>query len=202
MIDPRALLAGAGALQQFGQFAEYARRIAAGDRRLARRKRDVTRGMGEACHGVDDQQDVFAQIAEIFGDAHRGLRREAAHHRAFVAGRDDGDGAIALLAERVLQEFPHFASALADQRQDRRLSKPRERVSIPSSVDLPMPDPAKMPMRWPAQIGVNRSITRTPVLTGVLTRLRRIGAGGSRSVEIATPPAATARRRRSDGRAH
>ena len=52
-----------------------------------------------------------------------------------------------------------------------------------SSVDLPMPEPAKMPMRWPAQSGVKRSMTRTPVFSGVRTRWRRIAGGGSRSVE-------------------
>ena len=70
------------------------------------------------------------------------------------------------------------------------MSKPCERASMPSNVDLPMPEPAKMPMRCPAHSGENRSMTLTPVFTGVRTRWRRIGAGGSRSVETARAPCA------------
>ena len=63
------------------------------------------------------------------------------------------------------------------------LSKPCERASMPSRVDLPMPEPAKMPTRCPAHSGVNRSMTLTPVCTSERTRWRCMGAGGSRSVE-------------------
>jgi hypothetical protein len=65
---PGTFLSGPGALQKLGQVAEHARRIAARDGRLACRQRDLAGGMGEARHGVDDQQNVLAAIAEIFGD--------------------------------------------------------------------------------------------------------------------------------------
>ena len=67
---------------------------------------------------IDDQQHRLALIAEIFGDRHRGLRREAPHHRAFVAGRNDGDRQLAVVAERVVEKLAHLAAALADQRDD------------------------------------------------------------------------------------
>ena len=118
MIAPRAFGAGPGALQQARQVGEHARRIAARHRRLAGGQRDVARGMGEAGDAIDDQQHRLAAVAEIFGDGHRGLGREAAHHRAFVAGGDDGDGLVAVVAERVVEKLAHLAAALADQRDD------------------------------------------------------------------------------------
>ena len=60
----------------------------------------------------------FALIAEVFGDRHRGFRREAAHHGALVAGRNDSDRGGAAFAERVVKKFAHFAAALADKRDD------------------------------------------------------------------------------------
>jgi hypothetical protein len=45
-------------------------------------------------------------------------------------------------------------------------------ANIASSVDLPTPEPAKTPMRWPKQSGVKISMTRTPVLKGASTRCR------------------------------
>ena len=44
--------------------------------------------------------------------------------------------------------------------------------SMESKVDLPTPEPAKIPILCPAQRGVNTSIARTPVNTGMLRRLR------------------------------
>ena len=49
-------------------------------------------------------------------------------------------------------------------------------------VDLPTPEPAKMPIRCPAQSGVNRSTMRTPVAqmsadTGAIHGGRRFGEG-------------------------
>ncbi len=66
----------------------------------------------------DDQQHRVALIAEVFGDRHRGFGGEAAHHRALVAGRNDSDGGRALLAQRVVKKFAHFAATLADKRDD------------------------------------------------------------------------------------
>ena len=46
-----------------------------------------------------------------------------------------------------------------------------------SKVDLPTPEPAKMPMRCPAQSGVKKSMTRTPLFIGRRTRSRRMRGG-------------------------
>ena len=74
--------------------------------------------MGEARHQIDDQQHVLATIAEKFGDGQGGLGRQPAHHRAFVAGRNDRDREPAILAERIVEEFAYLAAALANQRDD------------------------------------------------------------------------------------
>ena len=66
----------------------------------------------------DDQQHRFAHVPEVFGDRHRCPWREAAHHWAFVAGRNDRDHGGAIFAQRVVEKFPHFATPLADERDD------------------------------------------------------------------------------------
>ena len=122
-----SLDAGSRALEQAGQIAEHARRVAAGDRGLSRRQRHVARRMRIAGDRIDDEQHRLAQITEIFGDRHRRLRREPAHHRALVAGRDDGDRGAAIFAQRVVEKFPHFAAPLADERDDDRVDRRRAR---------------------------------------------------------------------------
>ena len=72
--------------------------------------------MGEARDRIDDEQHRLAAVAEILGDGGRRLRRQAPHHRAFVAGGDDRDGARAVFRERPFQELAHLAAALADER--------------------------------------------------------------------------------------
>jgi hypothetical protein len=52
------------------------------------------------------------------------------------------------------------------------------RLSMANNVDLPTPEPAKIPIRCPAQIGVKRSIALTPVVSASPNRLRRSAAGG------------------------
>ena len=53
---------------------------------------------------------------------------------------------------------------------------------MPSSVDLPTPEPAKMPTRWPWQSGVKMSMSRTPLLSACLTR-PRLQRGRRRGVD-------------------
>ena len=166
VIEPLPSLAGAGALQKLRQIAEDARRIAARDRGLAGRQRDVARRMGEARDEIDDEQHRFAAVAEIFGDRHGGLRRQPPHHRALVAGRDDRDGARRDRAPARPRGTRAPRGRARRRARRRRCRSPGERASMASSVDLPTPEPAKMPMRWPAQSGVNRSMTRTPVASG------------------------------------
>ena len=57
------------------------------------------------------------------------------------------------------------------------VSKALAAASMASSVDLPTPEPAKMPRRWPKQIGVKMSMTLTPVAKAEPTRWRA-SAGG------------------------
>jgi len=51
-------------------------------------------------------------------DGDGGQRRHLAQHRAFVAGGDDRHGLGEIVAERILDEFAHFSTALAHQRDD------------------------------------------------------------------------------------
>ena len=57
------------------------------------------------------------------------------------------------------------------------VSKASAAASMASSVDLPTPEPAKMPRRWPKQSGVKMSMTRTPVFKAMPTRCRDSAAG-------------------------
>src|ERR1700729_3257557 len=54
-----------------------------------------------------------------------------------------------------------------------------DRAIMPISEDLPTPEPAKMPRRWPRPHGTSVSSARTPRLTRSLIRGRVIGSGGA-----------------------
>jgi hypothetical protein len=69
--------------------------------------------VGEARHGVDDEQHGIAQ--KELGDGHGGSRREATHRRALVAGGDDGDREGAIGRQRVIKKFAHLVTALANE---------------------------------------------------------------------------------------
>ena len=114
--------ARAGALEQLRQVGEHRGRIAARHRMLAGAGCDLAQRMREASDGIEHQQHAVATLAEMLGDAHRGVGRALAHHGALVAGRHDGNrlGHV-LLADRVFEEFAHLAAALADQRHDHRV---------------------------------------------------------------------------------
>ena len=76
--------------------------------------------------------------------------------RGLVAGRDDHHRTCEpFRAEDALDEFAHFAAALADQRDHVHVGL-RVRAIMPSSVLLPTPDPAKMPTRWPRRASAGR----------------------------------------------
>ena len=53
------------------------------------------------------------------------------------------------------------------------------RASIDNSTDLPTPEPAKMPSRWPRQQVRNVLSARTPRSSGGPTRLRECAGGGA-----------------------
>src|SRR5436305_1014401 len=58
-----------------------------------------------------------------------------------------------------------------------------ERAIIPSSEDLPTPEPAKMPSRWPRPHGTSVSSARTPSPTRSRIRGREKASGGAASVD-------------------
>jgi hypothetical protein len=60
-----------------------------------------------------------------------------------------------------------------------RTSASVPRVIWASSVDLPTPEPAKMPSRWPLPSGTIVSSTRTPEVRGSSTRVRARACGVS-----------------------
>ena len=79
-------------------------------------------------------------------------------------------------------------------------------ASMASSVDLPTPEPAKTPMRWPKQSGVKMSMTLTPVMKAVPTRCRAMAPASwrrptGRSPLISGGPPSIARVERVDGAA-
>ena len=53
-----------------------------------------------------------------------------------------------------------------------------KRVIMPSRTDLPTPEPAMMPRRWPQPMLSRELITRTPTSSGSATGLRRSGLSG------------------------
>ena len=59
---------------------------------------------------------------------------------------------------------------------------------MPSSDDLPTPEPAKTPRRWPRPHGTSVSSARTPRSSRSVMRLRPSGAGGLAAVERIAPP--------------
>ena len=76
-----------------------------------------------------------------------------------------------------------------------------ERAIMPSSDDLPTPEPAKMPRRWPRPQGTSASSARTPsddaladarALERIRRRRRRPGARGRRAALAAVDRAAEA----------
>ena len=62
------------------------------------------------------------------------------------------------------------------------------RASIDSSTDLPTPEPAKMPSRWPRQQVRNVLSARTPRSSGGPTRLRECAGGGELRYGIGEGP--------------
>ena len=134
------------------------------------------------------------------GDAGGGEGRPEPHERRLVGGRDDDDRARqALGAEVLLDELADLAAALADQAST-RTSASVPRVIIDSRLDLPTPEPAKMPMRWPRPQGTSVSRARTPRVSGWSTRVRDSACGARWPGRRRTTRGRAAGRRRSAGR--
>src|SRR3954471_2669705 len=67
-------------------------------------------------------------------------------------------------------------------RQITLMSADVERAIIPSSEDLPTPEPAKMPSRWPRPEGTSESSARTPSVTRSMMRGRAGGDGAEPTI--------------------
>ena len=65
-----------------------------------------------------------------------------------------------------------------------------ERAIMPSSEDLPTPEPAKMPRRCPRPHGTSASSARTPRSTRSSMRGRESASGGAAAVERGRPASA------------
>src|SRR3954470_2878839 len=72
-------------------------------------------------------------------------------------------------------------------RQMTLMSAVVERAIMPSSDDLPTPEPAKMPRRWPRPQGTMPSRTRTPRPTRSRMRGRSRASGGAPAAERTRP---------------
>ena len=67
-------------------------------------------------------------------------------------------------------------------RQMTLMSAEVDRAIMPSSDDLPTPEPAKMPRRWPRPHGTSESSARTPSVTRSVMRGRSSGEGGEPTI--------------------
>src|SRR4051812_31868842 len=66
-----------------------------------------------------------------------------------------------------------------------------ERAIMPSSDDLPTPEPAKMPSRWPRPQGTSASSARTPSVTRSVMRGRSSGEGGAPTIARSRTPSSS-----------
>ena len=149
--------AGAGPLEQLRQQGEDDGRVAAGGRRLAGGQADLALGHRHAGEAVHHQHHVLALVAEPLGDP-------GGHEARRAAARRGGASEVATTTtERARPSGPRSFS------MNSRTSRPRSptsaitetsasvpRVIIDSRLDLPTPEPAKMPMRWPRPHGHER----------------------------------------------
>ena len=181
--------AGPGPLQQPRQLGEHRRRIALGGRRLAGGQADLALRHGEAGDRIHQHQHVLAVVAED-------IRRSPASDRR--------PGGASAPARRRSRPPPPSARGPPSPRSSCRnscTSRPRSpispitetsaatlRASIDSSTDLPTPEPAKMPMRWPRQQVMKVLSARTPRSSGAPTRRRACAGGGALRKRIGRRP--------------
>ncbi len=98
------------------------------------------------------QQDLQVLVAQELGDGQGHVGGLAALQGRLVRGGDHDDGALqALLAQGLLDELADLAAPFADQARRPRRRRSASLASIDSSTDLPTPEPAKTPRRWPRQ---------------------------------------------------
>ena len=134
------------------QFRKHGRRVAFAGRRFARRQTHFALRHGEARDAVHQKQNMQTLIAQLFGDGHRHIGGLTAHQRRLVGRRGNDDAARETFRSQiVLDEFLEFAAAFADEPDDDGVGIRYGGRAWRAVVDLPTPEPAKMPMRWPLQ---------------------------------------------------
>ena len=90
---PLPCFAGACAFQKPSEFAECGGRVAFGGWWLSSGQADFALCHGKAGDGIDEAEDFFALIAEIFGNGEGHVGGLAAHQGGFITRCDDNDGA-------------------------------------------------------------------------------------------------------------
>ena len=189
--------AGAGPLEQPRQFGEDGRRIAlvVGG---SPTERPISRcAMAKRVTESISSSTSLPSSRKYSATRERQIRRLAAHGAGSSEVATTTTERGALLAEIVLEEFLHFAAAFADQADHRDVGRAL-RASIDISTDLPTPEPAKMPMRWPRHRSAKMLSARTPRSSGRRRAARM--RGRRRGERIGAGPAAAAPCRRADRR--
>ena len=178
----RAARVRPGPLEQPRQQREHAGRIALARGRLAGGQPDLALRARDARDRVEHEQHAPALVAEALGD--RRSRRTPPSAAPGWARR----------WSRTRRPSAPARPAPSDSSRNSTTSRPRSptsamtftsasvwRAICPSSVDLPTPEPAKSPTRWPSPTVSSASSTRTPSGSGRLTRGRDSGSGAGRS---------------------
>ena len=149
----------------------------------------------------------------MLGHRHGGVGGLASQQRRRIRGGHHHHGpGQAVGAEIVLDELAHFAAALAHQCQHGHVAFRCCGASMDSSVDLPTPEPANRPSRWPVRQVVKQLSTRTPRSIGGPSRARVMAGRGGANIpggasfrprvgRLAEPIDAGRRADRSPGRA-
>ena len=109
-------------LHQPGQHVQNRRRVALRRGRLACCQSNFPLRHGKPRKRVGDEQDVLTQARKVHSD-HRGGSEcgpDAKQRRLIGCGNDHNRAAKAFLAKN-LKELSHFATTLADQRQNRHV---------------------------------------------------------------------------------
>ena len=172
------LPAHARAFHQAGQEGEYRRRVAARGRRFPDGEADFPLGHGQAGGGIHHQHDVPAQIAEIFG--HRGghLGGLDAHQGGLIGSGDDDDRTGQARLPRSFSRNSFTSRPRSPMRAMTFTALWQLRAIMPSNTDLPTPEPANRPTRWPLPMVLNPSMARMPVTMGSADAAAVQGIGG------------------------
>ena len=110
----------------------------------------------------------------------RGARRRIIG--LFVAGRDDRDRRVAIVRERVVEEFAHLAAGFADQPITTVSKSGLPGVSIASIVDWPTPTGEDSDALPGAQGGEEVDDADARLDSALRSRVRRSAGGGSPSI--------------------